>query len=111
MSVEHPESRLALPKGLISIMDVTRAKHPTILNKNGTPLLQVHRKRMFRYFTLESLLLLVCLTASLLFLPLVLPPLPPPPFMVLLVPICLLVLLMILAFMPSNIQDVTYTYV
>ncbi|KAL1196589.1 Protein AUXIN-REGULATED GENE INVOLVED IN ORGAN SIZE [Cardamine amara subsp. amara] len=38
-------------------------------------------------FSLESLVLLVGLTASLLILPLVLPPLPPPPFMLLLIPI------------------------
>ncbi|XP_010512282.1 PREDICTED: protein AUXIN-REGULATED GENE INVOLVED IN ORGAN SIZE-like [Camelina sativa] len=54
------------------------------------------------YFSLESLFLLVCLTASLLILPLVLPPLPPPPFMLLLVPIGIMVLLVVLAFMPSS---------
>lgn len=63
------------------------------------------------YFSLESLLLLVCLTASLLLLPLILPPLPPPPFMLLLLPIAILALLMFLAFMPSNVRDLTYTYV
>lgn len=63
------------------------------------------------YFSLESLLLLVCLTASLLILPLILPPLPPPPFMLLLVPIGILAVLMILAFMPCNMRDVTYPYV
>lgn len=63
------------------------------------------------YFSLESLLLLLCLTASLLILPLILPPLPPPPFMLLLVPIGILAVLMILAFMPSHARDVTYTYV
>ncbi|KAH7547655.1 protein AUXIN-REGULATED GENE INVOLVED IN ORGAN SIZE [Ziziphus jujuba] len=63
------------------------------------------------YFSLESLLLLLCLTASLLILPLILPPLPPPPFMLLLVPIGILGVLMILAFMPSHARDVTYTYV
>lgn len=54
------------------------------------------------YFSLESLFLLVGLTASLLILPLVLPPLPPPPFMLLLVPIGIMVLLVVLAFMPSS---------
>ncbi|WZZ17977.1 hypothetical protein YC2023_111066 [Brassica napus] len=39
------------------------------------------------YFSLESLVLMVGLTASMLILPLVLPPLPPPPFMLLLIPI------------------------
>ncbi|KAM1061349.1 hypothetical protein ACFX2I_025798 [Malus domestica] len=63
------------------------------------------------YFSLESLLLLVCLTATLLILPLVLPPLPPPPLMLLLLPIGILAVLMILAFMPSNVRDLTYTYV
>ena len=62
------------------------------------------------YFSLESLLLLICLTASLLILPLILPPLPPPPFLLLLIPIGILVLLMILAFMPSNVRDMTHTY-
>jgi hypothetical protein len=63
------------------------------------------------YFSLESLLLLLCLTASLLILPLILPPLPPPPFMLLLLPIGILAVLMMLAFMPSNVRDITYTYV
>lgn len=62
------------------------------------------------YFSLESMLLLVCLTASLLILPLILPPLPPPPFLLLLLPIGILALLMILAFMPCNVRDLTYTY-
>ena len=62
------------------------------------------------YFSLESLLLLICLTASLLILPLILPPLPPPPFMLLLLPIAILAVLMILALMPSNVRDLTYTY-
>uniref|UniRef100_A0A803KTZ0 ARGOS-like protein n=1 Tax=Chenopodium quinoa TaxID=63459 RepID=A0A803KTZ0_CHEQI len=61
------------------------------------------------YFGLESMFLLVCLTASLLILPLILPPLPPPPFLLLLVPIGILgLLIMILAFMPSNIKNLTY---
>ena len=70
-------------------------------------------RRLFAasYFSLESLLLLVCLTVSLLILPLILPPLPPPPFMLLLLPIVILAVLMILAFMPSNVRDITYTYV
>lgn len=63
------------------------------------------------YFSLESLLLLICLTATLLILPLMLPPLPPPPFMLLLLPIGILAVLMILAFMPPNVRDLTYTYV
>lgn len=71
---------------------------------------QGHGKRMFRYFTLESLLLLVCLTVSLLVLPVVLPPLPPPPFLLLLLPILILALLMLLAFMPSGVREVTHAY-
>ncbi|XP_018437102.2 ARGOS-like protein [Raphanus sativus] len=54
------------------------------------------------YFSLESVLVLVGLTASLLILPLILPPLPPPPFMLLLIPIGIMVLLMVLALMPSS---------
>ncbi|KAE8684779.1 hypothetical protein F3Y22_tig00111105pilonHSYRG00413 [Hibiscus syriacus] len=60
-----------------------------------------------RYFGLESLILLTCLTASLLILPLILPPLPPPPFMLLLLPIAILNVLMLLAFVPSNLRDIT----
>ncbi|KAG2324712.1 hypothetical protein Bca4012_039238 [Brassica carinata] len=65
------------------------------------------------YFSLESLVILVGLTASLLILPLVLPPLPPPPFMLLLVPIGIMILLIVLAFMPSSSSkatDVTRTF-
>ncbi|GKU92293.1 hypothetical protein SLEP1_g6041 [Rubroshorea leprosula] len=63
------------------------------------------------YFSLESLLLLTCLTASLLILPLILPPLPPPPFLLLLLPIVILAVLMFLALMPSDVRDLTNTYV
>lgn len=75
---------------------------------------QGHDRKVKSYFTLQSLFLLICLTASLLVLPLILPPLPPPPpFMLLLLPVCLLVVLMFLAFLPSNVKQVTnnnYTY-
>lgn len=55
------------------------------------------------YFSIESLLFLICLAALLLLLPLILPPLPPPPpFMLLMIPIFILLLLMVLAFMPSS---------
>ncbi|KAI4374015.1 hypothetical protein MLD38_012063 [Melastoma candidum] len=60
------------------------------------------------YLGMESLYLLIGLTASLLILPLLLPPLPPPPLMLLLLPICILACLMILALMPSNFKDLTY---
>ncbi|XP_042433835.1 uncharacterized protein LOC122020132 isoform X1 [Zingiber officinale] len=53
------------------------------------------------YFGAESCLLLLLLAVSLLILPLVLPPLPPPPSMLLLLPVGLLGVLFILAFMPS----------
>lgn len=68
-------------------------------------------KGVSRYFTLESMFLLICLTASLLILPLVLPPLPPPPLMLLLLPIGIMGLLMFLAFTPANARDgATITY-
>ncbi|KAL9272133.1 hypothetical protein AKJ16_DCAP22422 [Drosera capensis] len=66
---------------------------------------QLNSRKSFNkssYFSLESSLLLMCLTASLLILPLILPPLPPPPSLLLLVPIGILALLVILAFMPSS---------
>ncbi|CAL9092555.1 unnamed protein product [Musa acuminata var. zebrina] len=62
------------------------------------------------YFSMESFLLLLFLTASLLILPLVLPPLPPPPSMLLLLPIGLLLVLLILAFMPSDARNITSSY-
>uniref|UniRef100_A0A5B7BPH2 ARGOS-like protein n=1 Tax=Davidia involucrata TaxID=16924 RepID=A0A5B7BPH2_DAVIN len=134
MSVELPKRQLRLSKGLINlqqdnygggIMD-SRTKNSAPFSKtNPTPLAEGkkidyhrsyslgHGRRMFpaSYFSLESLLLLIFLTASLLILPLILPPLPPPPFMLLLLPIGILAVLMILAFMPSNVRDITYTYV
>lgn len=67
------------------------------------------------YFSIESMVVLIGLTASLLILPLILPPLPPPPFMLLLIPIGIMVLLMVLALMPSSsssssAKHVTRTY-
>ncbi|CAN8318400.1 unnamed protein product [Cochlearia groenlandica] len=62
------------------------------------------------YFSLESMFVLLCLTASLLILPLILPPLPPPPFMLLLIPIGIMVLLMVLALMPSSKHVSSSTY-
>lgn len=70
-------------------------------NKNGRRLVPSG------YFSLESLFLLTCLMASLLILPLILPPLPPPPFMLLLLPIGILGMLMLLVFMPSEVRDLT----
>ncbi|XP_043705376.1 ARGOS-like protein [Telopea speciosissima] len=63
------------------------------------------------YFSVESFMVLICLTASLLILPVILPPLPPPPFMLLLLPIAILLVLMILAFMPSDIRDIASSFV
>lgn len=62
------------------------------------------------YFSIESFLLLLCITASLLILPLVLPPLPPPPALLLLVPIGILVVLLVLAFMPSDVRNIASSY-
>ncbi|PKA64291.1 hypothetical protein AXF42_Ash009511 [Apostasia shenzhenica] len=59
-----------------------------------------------KYFSAQSLMVLLCLTASLLILPLILPPLPPPPFMLLLLPIGIFLVLLILAFMPSDVQNI-----
>ncbi|KAG2722363.1 hypothetical protein I3760_02G125200 [Carya illinoinensis] len=140
MRFELPESDLRLLKALIysrnhstsRIMDARTRKVPApLLERNKIEYHHHHHlgkkieyqrtlshgkgssKRLLTasYFSIESLLLLVCLTASLLILPLVLPPLPPPPFMLLLLPIGILAVLMILAFMPSNVRDITYTYV
>ena len=62
------------------------------------------------YFSMKSFLVLICLTLSLLILPLVLPPLPPPPSALLLLPIGMLVLLLILAFMPSDTGNIASSY-
>ncbi|KAJ4723950.1 ARGOS protein [Melia azedarach] len=126
MTSDRPESRLRLSKDIINLQDRYSSR---IMNegmrKMATPVVEkrkveYHRsysqgtsRRLFpaSYFSLESLLLLLGLTVSLLILPLILPPLPPPPFMLLLVPIGILAVLLILAFMPSNVRDITYTYV
>ena len=139
MSIEQPEADSRLSEGplinqqdryLSGIMEArgrrnsaplqVERKNPTPpmaegkkMEYNRTPLSRENSRRLIpaSYFSLESLLLLICLTASLLILPLILPPLPPPPFMLLLLPIGILAVLMILAFMPSNVRDLTYTYV
>jgi hypothetical protein len=54
------------------------------------------------YFTAELAVLFLCLTALLVFLPLVLPPLPPPPSLLLLVPVGLMAILIALAFVPTE---------
>ncbi|XP_010524206.1 PREDICTED: ARGOS-like protein [Tarenaya hassleriana] len=123
-----------LPKDVINIqdrcsgniMDVRREKSRA-MRFRPPPLLEKTKKHEIRrtmsaqnsprrlipasYFSIESLVLLVGLTASLLILPLILPPLPPPPFMLLLVPIGILAVLMILAFIPtSNPKNVACSY-
>ncbi|GJM87737.1 hypothetical protein PR202_ga03722 [Eleusine coracana subsp. coracana] len=61
--------------------------------------------------SVEAILVLACVTVSLIVLPLVLPPLPPPPAMLLLVPVCLLLLLAALAtFVPSDIKSLASSY-
>lgn len=55
-----------------------------------------------KYFNRKKLAVLVSITVALLVLPLVLPSLPPPPMVLLLLPICLLGLLLILAFVPFD---------
>ncbi|KAL1533175.1 hypothetical protein AAHA92_33096 [Salvia divinorum] len=120
MNSEHPRSRSALSKELMNIQDkyltsVRRSKNGYVDVKkeyehsnHRLPLPLGHGKRMFRYFTLESLFLLVCLTVSLLVLPVVLPPLPPPPLLLLLLPILILALLMFLAFTPAATHAYAY---
>ncbi|URD74419.1 auxin-regulated protein involved in organ size [Musa troglodytarum] len=73
---------------------------------------QANAPRRFHssYYTVESFLILLCLTVSLLILPLILPPLPPPPFLLLFIPICMLFMLLFMACMPSRAQDVTSPY-
>ncbi|KAK3142511.1 hypothetical protein QOZ80_4BG0347470 [Eleusine coracana subsp. coracana] len=55
-------------------------------------------------------LLLLGVTASLVILPLVLPPLPPPPSMLMLVPVAMLLVLLVLAFMPTSGGTTNPTY-
>ncbi|VFR00202.1 unnamed protein product [Cuscuta campestris] len=110
-SLEH---RHSLPKNS-SYGAAAAAANTKVVSKNVPPAAHQRKigKRMvlfsqLSYFGPESLFLLLCLTASLLLLPLVLPPLPPPPLMLLFVPICILAVLMVLAFMPCNVRDLRY---
>jgi hypothetical protein len=57
------------------------------------------------YFSVQLALVFFFVAASLAFLPLVLPPLSPPPFLLLLVPVCLLAVLVALAFVPVDAQS------
>lgn len=61
---------------------------------------------MVNYFTYGSWVTLVGLTALLLALPVVLPPLPPPPLMLMLLPVAIFALLMVIAFVPSEVTTV-----
>ncbi|XP_044961781.1 ARGOS-like protein [Hordeum vulgare subsp. vulgare] len=58
------------------------------------------------YFTAELAVLFLCLIALLVFLPLVLPPLPPPPMLLLLAPVGLMAVLIALAFVPSDSRSI-----
>ncbi|KAG9128908.1 hypothetical protein Leryth_009657 [Lithospermum erythrorhizon] len=126
MVMERQEAELRQSKGVISIQDwyfrrlmeettPTKAKKP-IPNITTTQNVrqQGHGQIMHSsssYFGSEYLVILICLTASILFLPLILPPLPPPPFMLLSLPICIFIVLMILAFSSSNTRGLTnYRY-
>ncbi|PVH33799.1 hypothetical protein PAHAL_8G067500 [Panicum hallii] len=62
------------------------------------------------YFSIGAFLVLACLTVSLLILPLVLPPLPPPPSLLLWLPVALLILLIVLAFMPTDVKSMASSY-
>lgn len=68
------------------------------------------RHQPSEYFTAEWACAVAFLTASLLFLPLCLPPLPPPPFLLLFVPVVIMILLIFLAFMPSDVRNITSSY-
>ncbi|KAF5192403.1 hypothetical protein FRX31_018010 [Thalictrum thalictroides] len=63
-------------------------------------------KSSWHFNLMIKLLMLLMLTASLLFLPLVLPPLPPPPLMFLLLPVGIMAVLMLLAVFPSDVADI-----
>ncbi|KAL4587417.1 hypothetical protein LXL04_000287 [Taraxacum kok-saghyz] len=56
-------------------------------------------------FRLKALAVMVLLTASLLFLPLVLPPLPPPPPLLLFIPVLIMSVLLIVACAPSKLPS------
>ncbi|BAB92641.1 unknown protein [Oryza sativa Japonica Group] len=70
-----------------------------------TPTTQTQTQTAPGYFTVELVMAFVCVTASLVLLPLVLPPLPPPPSLLLVVPVCLLAVLVAMAFVPLDAQS------
>ncbi|RDX73143.1 hypothetical protein CR513_47286, partial [Mucuna pruriens] len=63
---------------------------------------------MARCFSIGSVLVLAALTASMVVLPLMLPPLPPPPLVLLFFPVGIMAALMLLAFSPSDGNGVVY---
>ncbi|KAL6530541.1 hypothetical protein OROMI_028430 [Orobanche minor] len=64
---------------------------------------------MFRHLdNVKAILLMVLFTASLLFLPLVLPPLPPPPMLLLLIPVAIMAVLVFLAVTPPQLPNVAF---
>uniref|UniRef100_A0ACD6A2G6 Uncharacterized protein n=1 Tax=Avena sativa TaxID=4498 RepID=A0ACD6A2G6_AVESA len=100
-------------------MDTRQRRNPVLVRPNAAKrhLQQQQRANVAdkkvaapNYFGAEAFLVLACLTVSLLILPLVLPPLPPPPSLLLLLPVCLLVLLMVLAFMPTDVRSMATSY-
>ncbi|KAL8489355.1 hypothetical protein ACS0TY_025305 [Phlomoides rotata] len=66
---------------------------------------------MFRYFSINGVLLMVFVTVTLLLLPLVLPPLPPPPLMLLFVPVAIMAVLVFLAVTPPKLPNVAFNSV
>lgn len=62
------------------------------------------RNQMVRIMSVGSILVLAALAASMVFLPLMLPPLPPPPLMLLFFPVGIMAALMFLAFSPTDAQ-------
>ncbi|KAL2228175.1 UNVERIFIED_CONTAM: hypothetical protein Sindi_1797200 [Sesamum indicum] len=62
---------------------------------------------MSRFFiSFRRVVLMVALTMCLLFLPLVLPPLPPPPLILLLIPVAIMGVLIFLALTPPQLSGV-----
>ena len=119
MSFEALSTEIPLSRDLVdiqsywsSVMEEARARRATFVNKRPQAQGIINRRKPLpsNYFSVESFLLLLCLTVSLLILPLILPPLPPPPVLLLLLPIGILVVLMILAFMPYDVRDIASSY-
>ena len=117
MKFEALRAEIPLSRDLVDIQSYlrssvmeTRARGANLVKRTQSQ--GINRRKSFpsNYFSVESFLVLLCLTVSLLILPLILPPLPPPPVLLLLLPIGLLVLLMVLAFMPYDVRDIASSY-